>query len=540
MVARLVGLKWRLLINGLRHDVQRRVGLPLLMVFLVAGSWWLSRAYRVAGDAAAAVSPQALTELSLWAVLIGWLVWATLPVILFPLDETLSPTKFSLLPIPDLPLITGLAAAALVTPPIIAPMILLVTNLTIFPGPGAVAVGLVATALILGHLVIATQGFSAIVTAILRSRRGRDSAFLIVGGLGFGGFILQRLVASAIGEFGLGAAALEYPLSGIAWLIPPLGAQHAIAAASNGAWLGAVLGLVASSVWLLVLARLWLGAVRHLVTTPEAPMRDGKERSRSMALGFGWSILGVLAAKDLRFYFRDPRMRMVWTGGVVFLGILAGSIVVGSTQLDILRQRPAITMAAPAVVLFIGLPIALNQFGWERNAASYLFVLPIKTTTMLLGKNLASAIALSAEAVALSVVFAAVTDGWIFLIYVPPLVVTAVGCQLAVGNLVSVLTPLRLPPPGTDLFAQATEQGCLALGSQLVAFAFIGALMVMPAAGMVLVSGALGPEIATRFKVGFTIGAFAYGTTIYLAGLFTANAILRRRVPEMVSAVQTV
>ena len=103
----------------------------------------------------------------------------------------------------------------------------------------------------------------------------------------------------------------------------------------------------------------------------------------------------------------------------------------------------------------------------------------------------------------------------------------------------SVVTPLRLPPPGTDLFAQATEQGCLALGSQLVAFGFIGALMVLPASAMVLVSGALSTDIPSRFKVLFTAGTFFYGIVIYLVGLWMANAYLRRRVPEMVSAVQT-
>ncbi len=540
MVAELVRLKWRLLVNGLRHDVQRRVGLPLLVAFLIAGSMWLSRAYGDAAATAAAVSPEALTELSLWAVLIGWLVWTTLPVVLFPLDETLSPLKFSLLPIPDHNLISGLAIAALVTPPIAAPVILLVTNLTIFSHPASVAVGLVASLLILGHLVVATQTFSALVTAILRSRRGRDSAFLIVGLLGFSGFILQRVIARAIGEHGIGAAPLQYPLSELSWLIPPLGAQQAIASAGTGDWGSVIFGLMASAVWLVLLAMLWLHTVRHLVTTPEAPMRDGKERASDLARGFWWSAVTLVAAKDLRFYFRDPRMRMVWTGGVVFLGILAGSILLGSTQLDLLRGRPALTLAAPAVVLFIGLPIALNQFGWERNAVSFLFALPVKPSAMLLGKNLASALALALEAVVLSLIFAIITNGWSFLVYVPPLIVTAVACQLAVGNFVSVLTPLRLPPPGTDLFAQATEQGCLALGSQLVAFGLIGGLMILPASAMVLASGALSAQIPGRFKAIFIVGTLVYAGLIYLTGLLIANTILRRRVPEMVAAVQTI
>ena len=63
------------------------------------------------------------------------------------------------------------------------------------------------------------------------------------------------------------------------------------------------------------------------------------------------------------------------------------------------------------------------------------------------------------------------------MLMVPPLALTAIGCQLAVGNIVSVLAPLRLPDMGTDLFAQATEQGCLAITAQMVSFFIIGLLI---------------------------------------------------------------
>lgn len=536
MAARLVGLKWRLLINGLRHDVQRRVGLPLLVGFLAYGSWWLGSNYWATGQT---LTGAELAEFSAWAALLAWLVWSTLPVLLFPVDEVLSPEKLALLPISDSKLVLGLLGAGIVTPPIVAPLVLTVTNLRLFITPASAVIAVAASLVLLAHLVVGAQGFSALVTMVLRSARGRDLVFLVIGGLGFSGFLLQQLIATAIGEFGVGGAAAQYPISRFMWLIPPVGAQTAIADAAAGDLLGAAVGLAVSTAWLAIAIRLWLAAIKRLVTTPEAPIRQTRTRSTTAFDRIGWGATGVVAAKELRFYLRDPRMRMVWTGGVVFLGILGGSIALGSTQLNSLQDNPALTMAAPAVVLFIGLPIALNQFGWERNAASFLFALPIRPLTMLLGKNLATGIALAAEATLLSLIFAFFTNGWAFLVYVPPLIITAICCQLAVGNLVSVLTPLRLPPPGTDLFSQATEQGCLALGSQLVAFAGIGLIMVLPAAVMVLVSGLFGtPPLDLR--IGLTAAVLVYGLVFYALGLWGANSVLRRRLPEMVSAVQTV
>jgi hypothetical protein len=119
---------------------------------------------------------------------------------------------------------------------------------------------------------------------------------------------------------------------------------------------------------------------------------------------------------------------------------------------------------------------------------------------------------------------------------VPPLALTAIGCQLAVGNIVSVLAPLRLPDLGTDLFAQATEQGCLAITAQMVSFFIIGLLMTLPASAYVLVL-----EFGQNLNpVLVSIASLVYGSIIYLIGLWLAARVLRKRVPEMVSMVQTV
>ena len=188
------------------------------------------------------------------------------------------------------------------------------------------------------------------------------------------------------------------------------------------------------------------------------------------------------------------------------------------------------------MVLFVGLPIALNQFGWERNAASYLFALPIKPRHLLQGKNMAILAGLVIETAFLAVLLATFSSSWGVLRLVPGLAVAAIGCQLAVGNLVSVMSPLRLPREGTDVFAQASEQGCLALVAQMVSFLLIGLLMVPPVGRR----RAHGEFRAGSVTAGDDLSSQLPGERLlYVASLFLAGWILGRRGPEIVNWVQT-
>jgi len=208
----------------------------------------------------------------------------------------------------------------------------------------------------------------------------------------------------------------------------------------------------------------------------------------------------------------------------------------GATGFFDLRDREWAPLVAPILVLFVGLPIALNLFGWERNAASYLFVLPPKPHQLLIGKNIAVAIGLSIETLILAIGLAWFSGQWEWIWMVIPLMVAAVGCQLAVGNFVSVITPLRLPREGTDVFAQSTEQGCLAIVSQTVSFFAIGLLLVPPTSVVVLTVD-FGEVIAPWFTVLATVG---YGLFLYLLSLFVSSRLLKRRLPEVMAWVQVV
>jgi hypothetical protein len=294
--------------------------------------------------------------------------------------------------------------------------------------------------------------------------------------------------------------------------------------------------LIAAAVGLVALAYVWQRLLGWMLTTPQEGSRPAARARRSGFTSGLWGVVPTLARKELRFYVRDPRQRLVWTGTVIFVGLAVAGTIMGTTGLFDVRDNAWAPLMAPVLVLFVGLPIALNLFGWERNAASYLFVLPASPRQLLLGKNLAVATALVLETTLLAVLLSWFTGFWTWTWLVFPLMISAIGCQLAVGNFVSVLTPLRLPREGTDVFAQSTEQGCLAIVSQTISFFTIGLLLVLPAS-VVALTVSFGSGVAPWITA---IATIVWGVLVYSLSLWLSSKLLRRRLPEVMAWVQVV
>jgi len=533
VVRRLVGLKARLLWNGARHDLQRRFGLPVAAIGLTWLALWLARKHLSALDALA--GDQAAWEHYLgWAALFLYLAWVSLPVVIFPLDENLDPQQLAALPVSRTEIVTGLTAASFVAPATIAPIILLSANGARLAAGWWMAVP--ASLLFMVMLSIGGQLFSTAMSAILRTRRGRDIATFLILGMAAGSFFLYRAVAEKIDSFGLAEAAVSLPILSWAPFLPPVAAQRAVVEAAAGEPAAALAFLAAAALGTAAMAVGLRSLLGWMLTTPQ---EGGKPASRARRSGMAeglWGVIPTLARKELRFYVRDPRQRLVWTGTVIFVGLAAAGSIMEVTGLFDVRGADWAPLAAPILVMFVGLPIALNLFGWERNAASYLFVLPVAPRRLLAGKNVAVSIGLMLEALVIAVALSFFSGFWKWTWMVLPLMVAAVGSQLAVGNMVSVLAPLRLPREGTDVFAQSTEQGCLAIASQLVSFFIIGLLLVPPASIVVLTVD-FGRPVPPWLTACFAV---AYGLIVYGASLFVSSRILKRRLPEVMAWVQVV
>jgi ABC-2 type transport system permease protein len=534
VVRHLVGLKARLTWNGFKSDRQRRIGLPVALALLTWVGIWLARTHLEIGTALRDTNPAAFSNYLAWSALLLFLVWVTLPVIIFPLDENLDPQQLATLPVTPNQMVAGLAAASLVAPSTVVPVLVIGADAVILSSGWWML--LPAAAVYMGLLAVGSQLFSASISGILRTPRGRDIATFIVLGLAAGSFFAYRTVSRSIAEQGIADSVLSHPILDWWPLLPPVAAQKAMIDAADGEPVSAMFALVAAGIGLLILVLAWRRLLGWLLTTPT---RQGKPAARARRSGMAtqpWGVVPTMARKELRFYVRDPRQRLVWTGTVIFVGLAIGGALMNATGFFDIRGQEWGPLLAPVLVLFVGLPIALNLFGWERNAASYLFVLPAKPHQILLGKNLAVACALGLETAVLTLGLAAFTGHWTWVWLVVPLTVAAVGCQLAIGNLVSVLTPLRLPREGTDVFAQSTEQGCLAIVSQTVSFFAIGLLLIPPASVVVLTVSfgeVLAPWIAALVGIG-------WGATFYGISLFVSSRLLRRRMPEVLAWVQVV
>lgn len=533
MVRHLVELKARLTWNGVRHDVQRRFGFPIALGLLSWLAIWLAGNHL---DLTASLRDDqtALAQYMGWAALIFFIGWVTLPVIIFPLDENLDPQQLAVLPISQNQMVAGLTASSFVAPATVLPVILLTVN-----GAGLIAgwwMVVPASVLYLVMLSVGAQLFSASISAILRTRRGRDIATFLVLGLAAGSFFAYRGVSSTVNEMGLAAAATGHPIMDWAMVLPPVAAQRAIVEAAAGSGLSASFFLLAAAFGTWILATIYRRLLAWMLTTPAEGSRPAARARRAGMASGAWGVVPTLARKELRFYVRDPRQRLVWTGTVIFVGLAIAGTVMQTTGLFDVRDNNWAPLAAPILVLFVGLPIALNLFGWERNAASYLFVLPATPRQLLLGKNAAVSLGLIMETLVIALALSAFTGHWQWTWLVLPLMVSAIGSQLAVGNMVSVLTPLRLPREGTDVFAQSTEQGCLAIASQVISFFAIGLLLVPPASVAVL-TVSFGEVVAPWFTAVFAV---VYGVILYSISLFVASRLLRRRMPEVMAWVQVV
>lgn len=531
MVRNLVGLKARLTWNGVRNDRQRRFGFPIATILLGWGGWYLATSYV---EAASTLPPTALAHFAGWVSLLFFAAWVTLPVIIFPLDENLDPQQLATMPIDTGQITTGLAAASFVAPATVVPLLVLGANTSVLSNGWWMV--LPASLVYLGLLAVGSQLFSTAISAVLRTRRGRDIATFLILGMAAGSFFVYRSISAAVDTTGLAEAATASPIMDWALVIPPVAAQRAIVEAATGDAISALAFLLAASAGLALLATTWRRLLDWMLTTPQEGSLPAARSRRSGFTSGLWGVIPTITRKELRFYIRDPRQRLVWTGTVIFVGLAVAGTIMGTTGFFDIRDNDWAPLMAPVLVLFVGLPIALNLFGWERNAASYLFVLPARPRQLLVGKNLAVATALVTETTLLAILLSWFTGYWQWTWLAAPLTVSAIGCQMAVGNLVSVLTPLRLPREGTDVFAQSTEQGCLAIVSQAVSFFAIGLLLVIPASITVL-TVSFGRVIPPWFTA---VSAILWGLMMYGISLWVASKLLRRRLPEVMAWVQVV
>jgi ABC-2 type transport system permease protein len=518
MARHFLRLKLTLLRNGLRSNWLRKLGIG----FSVFAWFWLVVA--ALGLLLASRSQALVVPLVFDAFLLGWLF---LPLLGMGTDETLDPSRLALLPLERPTLMRGLLTASLVgLAPIATLLALSGVLIRLRPGPaGTLVIGaLLAVELLL--CVVGSRAVTTLFSGVLRSRRGRDVLVFVLAIAGLvpalAGQIVPRLLVSPNHR-----TITVGPAGRVLYWLPSGWLAHAVLQARAGHLLVAVAELVAGGVAVAAALWLWAWALQRALTTSE-PATAKQARKGPGLFSPPLSFLprtrtGAVAAKEMRYMWRDPRRRASLLSVVILLAFPVAGILMGRTQ------ARELVLLAGAGVLILGLQ-AVNQFGLDGPAFWMNVAAGGDPAADLRGKNLAiaapGAVVVAVEAVGL----AALSGGWAYIPAALLLGAAAMGVTLGVANQASVLAPYPVTDSSTNLWGN--NAGCLTALTGLLAMVVTGLLL-----GPIVVGVAVS---LTAWRVGLTAvaaGGAIYGFLLWRLGCRLAANRLRNRQLEVLQAV---
>jgi ABC-2 type transport system permease protein len=530
LAGHLVGLRLALLRNGLRRSSwPQQVGLAL---GALAG---LPLAF--GGFLLLALVPRAEPRAGLLLVegvfLLLFCGWGLFPLLSFAGDASLDPSRLALLPLRPRELVAGLSLAACIG---VAPLCTLVALGGAVVGFGTLGPGLVlVVAAVLVQFALCIVGSRALLTALsrqLRSRRARDLVIVLVSvtALGFnlalqvGARLAERLERSDL-------EALRPAARVLGWLPTGLAAR-ALVDGGQGRLLAATAELAGATLAVLVLGWWWWHSLQRVLTTAEPAARGRARQPAGLFPRPLRSLLpadqrGAVAAKELRYVARHPRLRVAW----VISSLLGLALVVFVAISDGLGH-PWMVLASMSMA-FLTAQNSLNQYGFDGAAYWTQVVAGADPRGDLVGRNLASMATGLLTTAVLAVALAAVTGGWL---YVPVALCLGAGVlalSLGVADVVSVRFAYPLPEDATNLWAvQGTGQGCLVGLVQMAAFAAQGVLVAPLAALVVAGLVAWTPALVLVCPL-----AIAYGVFLWRVGLGLGASWLRGHQPELLAAL---
>lgn len=472
-------------------------------------------------------------------VVIGWTL---LPLAFFGVDETLDPARFALLPLRQRTLVLGMTAAALVGTPAVATLIAtagLVWSAALLGGVAAALAAAVGAAAGLLLCVAASRAVTSAFATMLRSRRVRDLAA-----------ILLAVLAALLGPLQIAVlGAIEHAdwdrLAGVAEVVgwTPLAAPYTLGVdvTEGRAWavpLKLLITVAAIAALLTWWSRSLESAMLGAASAGPAPAgrgAPGAPVARLFPWAAGWlprDRYGALVAREARYWWRDARRRanLITIGVVgVFVPVMMNlgtrGLMGGEGDFDASATTVSFSM------LFVGALAAItlaNQFGFDGSAYAANVIAGVPGRLELRGRVVAFSLYVVPMLVVIAGVLAALLREPRWIGVMAGTLFAAYGAGVAVTLFVSVLGAYALPETSNP-FAINTGAG---IAKSLLAFvALAGSATVgLPMVVATVLLGDAWHWIALPVGVGYGVAAVALGT--YLAG-----DVLDRRMPEVLTAV---
>jgi ABC-2 type transport system permease protein len=317
MARLLVELKLRLLRNALRSSAQAKTGFIVSTIFAALFAIVVFIGLAALRGHGASVDA---TTVVFTTVMFGWLI---LPLMVFGLDGTLDPATLALYPLRTGPLAVGLLAASAAGAWPAANLIgLLGVTVGLAHGALGICVAVVAVVLQLLFCITLTRFVTTGLAGLLRSRRGRDLAVLLVIPI----FALYEAFVQLVPRLTADHSLKLSSFNGVdAWLrwIPPGLAAHAIADASAGHPATALLRLALLAAIIVALGYLWIRSLGRALVTVDTSTRTSLVHSGALPFA-RYGLRGAVAGRSWVYQRRDPSSLIVW--GMIAVIMIAASI----------------------------------------------------------------------------------------------------------------------------------------------------------------------------------------------------------------------
>jgi ABC-2 type transport system permease protein len=519
-VARLlVQLKLRIIRNALHSSSSAKASFIVSTVFAVLvalGTFAGLAALR--GDSASV--DVATTVFTIFAF--GWL---TLPLLIFGLDSTLDPATLALYPLRTRRLVVGLMAASFTGAWPLANVIGLL-GVTVGLARGGIGVLIAVLAVLLQVLfcIILARFVTTSLARLLRSRRGRDFAALLIIPI----FVLYEVFTQVVPKAAASGKLTASSFAGVdRWMrwIPPGLAAHAIQDASDGHPGTAVLRLALLAAITGVIGWLWIRSLGQALVTVDTSTQGAAVRGAALPFGrFG--LRGTLVARFWIYQRRDPTAIIYWAIILVIGAVVSFRTVLTPKYLTGLILAAALGAAFIAVLHSNAIGFSGQDFSFESMALSgrrplraYFFGQDVPLAVI--GVPLLTIICFALAAIAKHPV-----DGFLGM----SVALAGVGAALAVNNVLTVALPYPVEKrAGTPMPRPADGFGGHLVLGRLGSLISTGVLLVPVILAVVFTRS---DPAAVRMPA-LVVGAAAYGLALAWAGVRIAAILAAPQIPEL-------
>jgi ABC-2 type transport system permease protein len=357
MARLLVQLKLRILLNALRSSG------PGKAAFIASTAFAVVVAVGTFAGLAALRGNSAAVDLATVVFTLFAFGWMCLPLLAFGLDSTLDPATLALYPLRTRPLGVGLLTASGVGAWPLANVIgLLGVTVGLARGGLGLLIAVLAVLLQVLFCIMLARFVTTGLAGLLRSRRGRDLAALLVIPIFVLYEIFTQVVPKAVASHSLTASSFAGVDRWIRWTPPGL-AAHAIQDASNGHPGTALLRLALLAAIIGGLGWLWIRFLGRALVTVDTSTQSSAVRGAALPFGrFG--LRGTLAARFWIYQRRDPLSLVYWAI------VLVVSIVVSFRTLDKPKYLVGLLLAA-AIGAALMAVLHANTIGFSGQDFSF-------------------------------------------------------------------------------------------------------------------------------------------------------------------------